>query len=51
MGKNDFYLGVASKQMPFSLKNATLLPLPRVGLGLIFFWFLILFIYIINIGQ
>ena len=54
MGKNVFYLGVESK-MPvfreFALKNATLLPMPRIDPGLIFFWFLILFIYIINIGQ
>ena len=47
MVKNDFYLEVESKMSicrEFALKNATLLPMPRIGPGLVFFWFLILFI-------
>ena len=56
MGKNFIYLGSAGKQSTFffrkfALKNEPMPPMIRIGPRLIYFWFLIPFIYIINIGQ
>ena len=52
MDKNCIYLGSTSKKKPrFFRKFSPMLPMSRIGPGLIFFRFLILFIYVINIGQ
>ena len=56
MSKTDIYFGGASKENPLFFqkiypKNTPMPPMSRIGPGLIFFWFLILFISVIYIGK